>query len=91
MKLCIIGAGSSYTPELIEPLAIRKAALPIEEIMLMDVDEKRLDIMHGFCQRFAKHLGSRVALMIWSSLSISLLVFVMVSFGLKFFRRRSTS
>ena len=47
MKICIIGAGSPYTPELIEKLAEMQAALPIKEILLMDVGEERLNIMYG--------------------------------------------
>lgn len=57
LKLTIIGAGSSYTPELIEELANEKDNLPVEEIILYDIDEKRLDIMTGFCKRYAKNLG----------------------------------
>jgi 6-phospho-beta-glucosidase len=57
VKITIIGAGSSYTPEIIEGLANRKASLPVEEVVLVDIDEKRLEIMAGFCRRFLKHLG----------------------------------
>ena len=57
MKICIIGAGSPYTPELIERLSEMREALPVSEIALMDIDEKRLDIMHGFSLRFAAGLG----------------------------------
>ncbi|GHV12499.1 6-phospho-beta-glucosidase [Spirochaetia bacterium] len=57
IKFTVVGAGSSYTPELIEELARRKDSLPLREIMLYDIDEKRLDIMVGFCGRFAKRLG----------------------------------
>ncbi|MGE5598013.1 MAG: 6-phospho-beta-glucosidase [Bacteroidota bacterium] len=57
LKIAVIGAGSSYTPELIEELARRQEDLPVEEIALMDIDEERLGIVHGFCRRFARHLG----------------------------------
>jgi len=60
MKICIIGAGSPYTPELIERLSEMQAVLPISEIALMDINESRLDIMHGFCLRYAVHLGFEV-------------------------------
>lgn len=56
LKVAIIGAGSSYSPELIEGFAKLKDRLPISEIVLMDVDRTRLDIMLGFCTRFARHL-----------------------------------
>jgi 6-phospho-beta-glucosidase len=62
LKVCIIGAGSSYTPELIEGIARMREALPVREIALMDIDGQRLQIMHGFCQRYAAHLGLDVTI-----------------------------
>jgi 6-phospho-beta-glucosidase len=56
-KLAIVGAGSSYTPELIEELAARKEGLRVREVILYDINEKRLEIMTGFCMRFARRLG----------------------------------
>ncbi len=61
-KLTIVGAGSSYTPELIEELAKEKEKLPVGEIALYDIDEKRLNIMEGFCKRYAGKLGLDVAI-----------------------------
>lgn len=57
IKFTVVGAGSSYTPELIEELAQRQEQLPVKEIMLYDINEKRLDIMAGFTERFSKTLG----------------------------------
>ena len=57
MKLSIVGAGSSYTPELIEEMIDRRDTLPVKELVLYDIDEKRLDIMTGFCRRFADKRG----------------------------------
>ena len=54
MKVCIIGAGSPYTPELIERLSLYRDRLPVSEIALMDIDAERLTIMAGFCSRFAE-------------------------------------
>ena len=62
MKFTIVGAGSSYTPELLDEMAARKEQLPVREIVLYDINEKRLEIMTGFCKRFAKHLGLDVAI-----------------------------
>lgn len=56
-KLTIVGAGSSYTPELLEELANRKESLQAKEIVLYDINEERLGIMEGFCKRYANHLG----------------------------------
>lgn len=55
-KLAIVGAGSSYTPELLEELANYKEKLPVKEVMLYDINEQRLEIMTGFCRRYANHL-----------------------------------
>ena len=57
MKFAIIGAGSSYTPELIEEMSNRRDELPVGELMLYDIDEKRLEIMKGFSERYAGKLG----------------------------------
>lgn len=57
MKFSIIGAGSSYTPELLDEMCVRRESLPVKEIVLMDVNEKRLEIMTGFCRRFAAKRG----------------------------------
>ena len=56
-KFTIIGAGSTYTPELLEGFALRKESLPVKEIMLYDINESRLAVMEGFCRRNAKRLG----------------------------------
>jgi 6-phospho-beta-glucosidase len=57
IKFAIIGAGSSYTPELIEGLVQKQDVLPIDEIAFMDINQERLDIVTGFCRRYLKHLG----------------------------------
>lgn len=57
MKFTIVGAGSSYTPELIEEMITRRDTLPVEELVLYDINEKRLEIMRGFCRRFADKRG----------------------------------
>ena len=57
MKLAIVGAGSSYTPELIEEMIDRRDTLPVRELVLYDIDEKRLETMAGFCRRFADKRG----------------------------------
>jgi 6-phospho-beta-glucosidase len=60
MKIAIIGAGSSYTPEIIEELVRLKDRLPVTRLAFMDIDEQRLEIMTGFCQRFMLHLGHQI-------------------------------
>ncbi len=62
IKICIIGAGSPYTPEIVERLYSIRESMNVSEIMLMDINENRLDIMHSFCTRYAKHLGFKVSI-----------------------------
>jgi len=56
-KIAVIGAGSTYTPELIEGLAERAEALQIESISLMDIDKASLDLVGGLAYRQLKESG----------------------------------
>ena len=47
LKVAVIGAGSTYTPELIEGLAARAELLGLTELWLHDIDAERLDIVGG--------------------------------------------
>jgi 6-phospho-beta-glucosidase len=47
MKLAVIGAGSTYTPELVSHLS----QLPVDEVALHDVDFERLEIVGGLAAR----------------------------------------
>lgn len=55
MKICIIGAGSTYTPELIEGLISKRETLPVTELYLMDIDERKLTIVGGLAKRMIEH------------------------------------
>ncbi|MFD0590416.1 6-phospho-beta-glucosidase [Paenibacillus sp. GCM10027627] len=57
LKIAIIGAGSTYTPELMEGIIKRKDALPLSELALMDIDERKLDIVGGLCERMIEAAG----------------------------------
>ena len=57
MKLVIIGGGSSYTPELISGVIEHYAALPFDEICLMDIDAERLDTLADLSGRMLDHAG----------------------------------
>jgi 6-phospho-beta-glucosidase len=57
MKIAIIGAGSSYTPEIIERLVKLSDRLPVKEVALVDINPNRLQIMEGFCKRYLQRLG----------------------------------
>ncbi|MFL5641892.1 MAG: 6-phospho-beta-glucosidase [Chloroflexota bacterium] len=57
MKIAVVGGGSTYTPELVEGFARRAARMPIDELVLLDLDPERLEIVGGFARRMLGHLG----------------------------------
>ena len=57
MKLAVVGGGSTYTPELIEGIARRADRLPVDELVLLDVDPERLEIVGGLAGRMLGRLG----------------------------------
>ncbi|MCL2718359.1 MAG: 6-phospho-beta-glucosidase [Lachnospiraceae bacterium] len=59
LKATIIGAGSTYTPEIVEGFTARKELLPFTEFVLMDIDEKRLEIVGGLAKRQMEAVGFR--------------------------------
>jgi 6-phospho-beta-glucosidase len=57
VKVAVVGAGSTYTPELIEGLAARADRLPVEEIALLDVAPDRLGVVAGLARRMLARAG----------------------------------
>ena len=53
MKLCVIGAGSTYTPELVSHMT----RLPVEQLALHDIDAERLEIVGGLARRMLDRQG----------------------------------
>ena len=57
LKAAIIGAGSTYTPELIEGFIDRQENLNFQTFYLMDINKEKLDIVGGLAQRMLKSKG----------------------------------
>jgi 6-phospho-beta-glucosidase len=57
MKVTVIGAGSTYTPELVSGFLARTAIFPLGELWLMDIDARRLEVVGGFARRMVKAKG----------------------------------
>ena len=57
VKLAVVGGGSTYTPELIEGIARRADRLPVDELVLLDIDPERLEIVGGLAGRMLERLG----------------------------------
>ncbi|MFN8146307.1 MAG: 6-phospho-beta-glucosidase [Candidatus Nanopelagicales bacterium] len=62
MKLAVVGGGSTYTPELVDGLARLGDVLPVDELVLLDPDAERLDVVGGFAQRILDHRGATTRL-----------------------------
>ena len=45
VKVAVVGAGSTYTPELVDGLLRRRDALELDEIALVDPDRRRLAVI----------------------------------------------
>ncbi len=56
MKVAVIGGGSTYTPELVEGFGLRRDVLPVEELVLHDIDQRRLDVVGGLARRILRKL-----------------------------------
>jgi 6-phospho-beta-glucosidase len=57
MKVTVIGAGSTYTPELVNGFLARMTIFPLGELWLMDIDARRLEVVGGFARRMVKAKG----------------------------------
>ena len=56
MKVAVIGGGSTYTPELVEGFGLRRDVLPVDELVLHDIDESRLEVVGGLAGRILDKL-----------------------------------
>jgi 6-phospho-beta-glucosidase len=57
MKVAVIGAGSTYTPELVSGLARERDRIEVEDLVLHDIDAERLEIVAGLAGRMLERAG----------------------------------
>ena len=62
VKVAVVGAGSTYTPELVDGLLRRRSQLPVDRLSLIDPDERRLHILAGFVARMSEAAGMDIAI-----------------------------
>ena len=72
MKLAVIGAGSTYTPELVSGLMRERERLDVRELVLHDIDPRRLEVVGGLAQRMLERQGYRGALALTGALDDAL-------------------
>jgi 6-phospho-beta-glucosidase len=57
MKLAVIGAGSTYTPELVSGLMRERERIAIDRLVLHDIDSERLAVVGAMAQRMLARQG----------------------------------
>ncbi|MFC6713731.1 6-phospho-beta-glucosidase [Branchiibius cervicis] len=72
MKIVVVGGGSTYTPELVDGMARLRDVLPVDELVLVDPDSHRLDLVGGFSHRILAAHGHPANLRTETSLDRSL-------------------
>jgi 6-phospho-beta-glucosidase len=64
LKIAVVGGGSTYTPELVQGFADRAERLPVDDLVLLDPDAERLEVVGGLARRMLERrgFGGRLAL-----------------------------
>jgi len=57
MKVAVIGAGSTYTPELVSGLSRERETIGVTELVLHDIDPERLRVVGGLARRMLGRQG----------------------------------
>ncbi|MBV9605835.1 MAG: 6-phospho-beta-glucosidase [Solirubrobacterales bacterium] len=72
MKLAVIGAGSTYTPELVSGLMRERERIGVRELVLHDIDRERREVVGGLAARMLERQGFAGALSITGDLDSAL-------------------
>jgi 6-phospho-beta-glucosidase len=57
MKLAVVGAGSTYTPELVSGLMREQERIDVRELVLHDIDSERREVVGGLARRILDRQG----------------------------------
>jgi 6-phospho-beta-glucosidase len=57
VKVVVAGGGSTYTPELVEGFVRRAERFQVDELVLLDIDPDRLEIVGGLAGRMLERAG----------------------------------
>ena len=68
MKIAVIGAGSTYTPELVTGFGHVREHLHVDEIALMDINSERLAVVGAFAQRILTQLDLPIKVVLTTSM-----------------------
>jgi 6-phospho-beta-glucosidase len=72
MKLAVVGAGSTYTPELVSGLTRERERLDVSELVLHDIDPERREVVGGLARRMLERQGFGGTLQITGALERAL-------------------
>ena len=72
MKVAVIGAGSTYTPELVSGLVRERERIEVDDLVLHDIDPERLDVVGGLARRILEREGFPGALSLTGELDRAL-------------------
>ena len=68
LKVAIIGAGSTYTPELINGFITRKSELDLGSVYLMDINKRKMEIVSQLVIRMLNAAGMNTKVVLTESL-----------------------
>jgi 6-phospho-beta-glucosidase len=72
MKLAVIGAGSTYTPELVSGLVRERESIDVHDLVLHDIDPARREVLGALSGRILERQGYRGALEVTGDLDRAL-------------------
>jgi 6-phospho-beta-glucosidase len=72
LKAAVIGAGSTYTPELIEGFIERQKNLNFQTFFLMDINKEKLDVVGSLARRMLEAKGFKGKVVLTQNLDESL-------------------
>jgi 6-phospho-beta-glucosidase len=56
-KVAVVGGGSTYTPELVDSLCDHQDRMVVDELVLLDPDRERLEVVGGLAHRMLRRRG----------------------------------
>jgi 6-phospho-beta-glucosidase len=72
LKAAVIGAGSTYTPELIEGFIDRQESLNFQTFYLVDINKRKLEIVGGLAERMLVSKGFKGKLVLTDDLDAAI-------------------
>jgi 6-phospho-beta-glucosidase len=72
MKIAVIGGGSTYTPELVSGLSREQERMPLDELVLHDIDAERREVVGGLAARMLEAQGYEGSLAVTDDLDRAL-------------------